>query len=175
MRQKQETKPGITIGLVAANVIVFLGLQLWSKIGPNGYMDYMKMGGVYPSDVQRGQYWRLLTATFMHFDFEHIMNNMLILACAGVILERALGHFRYLVLYLLAGVGGCTLSCMQMIYREEDVLAAGASGAIFGIIGALLWIVIRHKGRYETLTGGGLVFMIVLSIYSGVKNGGVVN
>ena len=175
MRQKQEIKPGITIGLIAANVFVFLILQLWGKVGTYDYMNFMRRGGVYPSDVQEGQYWRLLTSTFMHFDFEHIMNNMLILACAGVILEKALGHIRYLVLYLLAGVGGSTLSCMQMIYRKEEALAAGASGAIFGIIGALLWIVIRHKGRYETLTGGGLVFMIVLSIYSGVKNGGVDN
>ena len=51
MRQKQEIKPGITIGLIAANVFVFLILQLWGKIGPYDYMDFMRRGGVYPSDV----------------------------------------------------------------------------------------------------------------------------
>lgn len=175
MQQEQRRKAYITIGLVIINVMVFLVLKLWSWVGNLDYNVIMDMGGVNSQYVQQGQYWRLLTAVFMHFDSEHILNNMLILACAGFILEDALGHIKYLVLYLLAGVGGSTLSYLQMLHSGEYAVAAGASGAIFGIIGALLWIVIRHKGRYETLTGGGLVFMIVISLYYGIKTGGVDN
>jgi len=135
----------------------------------------MHMGAVWPPDILDGQYWRLVTATFMHFGFEHILNNMLILACAGPILEGALGHVKYFFLYLLAGVGGSTLSCLQMLWSGDYAVAAGASGAIFGIIGALFWIVVRNKGRYETLTGKGLLFMIVISLYYGVSSGEVDN
>lgn len=134
------------------------------------------MGAVWPPYIlEQGQYWRLLTATFMHFGFDHILNNMLILICAGIILEDALGHVKYLILYLIAGIGGSTLSYLQMLHSGDYAVAAGASGAIFGIIGALLWIVIVHKGRYETLTGKGLLFMIVISLYYGIHSGGVDN
>jgi rhomboid protease GluP len=173
MRQK-KWMPVVTIGLVIVNCLVFLFLETHRDTMSDTY--YMiKWGAVWPEYVQSGEYWRLLTATFMHFDFEHILNNMLILVCAGSILERALGHGRYLVLYLLAGVGGSTLSYLQMLRSGEYAVAAGASGAIFGTIGALLWIVIRHKGRYETLTGKGLLFMIALSLYYGINNGEVDN
>ena len=135
----------------------------------------VRMGAVWPPYVKQGEYWRLFTATFMHFGFEHILNNMLVLICAGPILEKAMGHIKYLCLYLIAGVGGSTLSYVQMIARGKYDVSAGASGAIFGIIGALLWIVMIHKGRYESLTGKGLLFMIVISLYYGITSVAVDN
>jgi rhomboid protease GluP len=66
-------------------------------------------------------------ATFMHFGFEHILNNMLILACAGSILEKAIGHVKFLLLYLFAGVSGSALSCLQMIRSGDYAVSAGAS------------------------------------------------
>ena len=133
-------------------------------------------GAVWPPYVSEGhEYWRLLTATFMHFGFEHIANNMLILVCAGMILEKALGHVKFTILYLIAGVGGNVLSCAQTLYTKDYAVSAGASGAIFGIVGALLWIVILHRGRYESLTGKGLLFMIVITLYYGITTGGIDN
>lgn len=173
MTQKDRKWPVITVGFVAINVIVYLLLEIWGDTNDSEYM--MHMGAVWPPDILDGEYWRLVTATFMHFGFEHILNNMLILACAGPILEGALGHVKYFFLYLLAGVGGSTLSCLQMLWSGDYAVAAGASGAIFGIIGALFWIVVRNKGRYETLTGKGLLFMIVISLYYGVSSGEVDN
>ena len=166
-------KPVITTALVAVNVVVFLIMEMIGNTEDVTFM--MNTGAVWPPYVEQGQYWRLFTATFMHFGFEHIMNNMLILACAGHILEDALGHIKYLILYILAGVGGSILSYLQMLHSGDYAVSAGASGAIFGIIGALLWIVIRHKGRYETLTGKGLLFMIVISLYYGISSGDVDN
>lgn len=174
MSEKQIKQAYITITLVAINCIVFLILEI---MGDTQESDFMaQMGAVWPPYIQeKGQYWRLLTATFMHFGFDHILNNMLILICAGGILEDALGHVKYLILYLIAGVGGSTLSYLQMLHSGDYAVSAGASGAIFGIIGALLWIVILHKGQYETLTGRGLLFMIVISLYYGIHTGGVDN
>ena len=174
MRQKWVNKAYITFALVAINSIVFVMLEIMGDTQNSEFMAHM--GAVWPPYIlKQGQYWRLLTATFMHFGFDHILNNMLILVCAGMILEDALGHVKYLILYLIAGIGGSTLSYLQMLHSGDYAVAAGASGAIFGIIGALLWIVIVHKGRYETLTGKGLFFMIVISLYYGIHTGGVDN
>lgn len=173
MKQAENKKPAVTITLVIINIMVFVIMELIGDTENTVFM--MKTGAVWPPFILDGQYWRLITSNFMHFGFEHIMNNMLVLACAGPILEKALGHIRYLILYLFAGIGGSVLSFLQMLYSGTYAVAAGASGAIFGIIGALLWIVIRHKGRYETLTGKGLLFMIVISLYYGISSGEVDN
>lgn len=170
----EKKKPYITIGLIITNIIIFIVLEWKGNSLDAEYM--MEMGAVYPEKIQvDGEYWRLITATFMHFGFSHLLNNMVLLGTAGQILERAIGPLKYLILYLLAGVGGSTLSYVQMLHSGDYAVAAGASGAIFGIVGALLWIVIRNKGHYETLTGKGLVAMIVLCLYYGISTGGVDN
>ena len=105
----------MTVMFVAINVIVYLLLEL---MGDTENSDFMiQMGAVWPPYVKNGEYWRLLTATFMHFGFEHILNNMLVLACAGPILEQGLGHIRYLFLYLFAGVGGSSIRRNLRDYR----------------------------------------------------------
>lgn len=171
---KIEYLPFVTIFMAAVNILVFFAAEWMGDTEDVAFM--MQIGAVYPEYLTRdGEYWRLLTSNFLHFGFEHLLNNMLILLCAGPILEKAQGHVKYLVLYLCAGVGGSTLSFLQMVWSGDYAAAAGASSAIFGIIGALLWIVIRHKGHYETLTGKGLVFMIAISLYYGVRTGGIDN
>jgi rhomboid protease GluP len=173
MKPKKELRPVVTIGFVVINILLFVFLEVKGDTESTEYM--MRMGAVWPPYVEAGQYWRLLTATFMHFGFEHILNNMLILACAGPILEKAMGHVRFALLYLVAGVGGSALSYLQMLRTGDYAVAAGASGAIFGIIGGLFWIVIRHKGNYEDLTWKGMIFMIALSLYYGIASGEVDN
>lgn len=174
MEKNFSAVPAMTFSLAAINVIAFFVLELMGDTLDTEFM--MQIGAVYPDLLaKKGEYWRLFTATFMHFGFEHLLNNMLILLCAGAILERALGHVKYLILYLCAGIGGSTLSFLQMLRSGDYAVSAGASGAIFGIVGALLWIVIRHRGRYETLTGKGLVFMIVITLYYGISTGGIDN
>ena len=164
----------VTAAFVIINVLVYLILEIGGDTEDAYYM--MEHGAIYPTRiVENGEYWRLLTATFMHFGFMHLFNNMIILITAGQILEKAIGHWKYLFLYVLAGIGGSSLSYLQMLHSGDYAVVAGASGAIFGIIGALLWIVIIHKGRYETLTGKGLIIMIVLCLYYGISSGGVDN
>lgn len=168
-------KPYFTYGLAAVNILVFFVLELLGDTEEDTIF-MLKMGAMQAEYVaEQGQYWRLLTSNFLHFGFGHLINNMLILFCAGPILEKALGHIKYLLLYLCAGVGGSILSCLMMLHSGDLAVSAGASGAIFGIIGALLWIVLRHQGRYETLTGRGLLFMIVITIYYGISNAGIDN
>lgn len=174
MSERKDSKPIMTITFVAINVLVFAVLEIMNDTQNPEFMA--AHGAVWPPYVsEKHEYWRLLTATFMHFGFEHIVNNMLLLVCAGMILEKALGHVKFTILYLIAGVGGNVLSCAQMLHTKDYAVSAGASGAIFGIVGALLWIVILHRGRYESLTGKGLLFMIVITLYYGITTGGIDN
>lgn len=125
-REKHATKkklPFVTVGFVAVNVLVYVILEILGNTENSEFM--VRMGAVWPPYVKQGEYWRLFTATFMHFGFEHILNNMLVLICAGPILEKAMGHIKYLCLYLIAGVGGSTLSYVQMIARGKYDVSAG--------------------------------------------------
>ena len=164
----------ITISLIIINVIIYVILEsMGSTLDPQFMMDY---GAVYPTLItEKGEYERFFTATLMHFGLEHLLNNMIMLGAAGNILERALGKAKFLILYFVAGIGGCVLSYIEMMNRGEYAVAAGASGSVYGIIGGLAWILILHKGRYKTLTGRGMVIMLLLSVYYGATTGGIDN
>ena len=164
----------VTIGLMLINVLVFIVLEMFGQTESGAYL--MEMGAVYPPYImEKGEYWRLFTATFMHFGFGHLLNNMVMLYAAGQILERAIGKGKYLLLYLVSGIGGCVLSYLEMLHSGEYAVSAGASGSVFGIVGALAWIVIAHRGRYETLTGKGMIGMILLCLLYGITEGNVDN
>lgn len=164
----------ITISLIVINVIIYLILEFMGTTESAAFM--MEHGAVYPPYImERGEYWRFFTATLMHFGFQHLLNNMVMLGAAGQILERALGKIKYLILYFIAGIGGCVFSYIQMLHSGEYAVAAGASGSIFGIIGALAWVIILHRGRYESLTGKGMIMMLILSLYYGASTGDVDN
>lgn len=82
-REKYATKkklPFVTVGFVAVNVLVYVILEILGNTENSEFM--VRMGAVWPPYVKQGEYWRLFTATFMHFGFEHILNNMLVLICA---------------------------------------------------------------------------------------------
>lgn len=167
--------PVITAGIVTANIIVFLVMYFMS----GRYLDgiYVVMhGGVFPPYViERGEWWRILTAMFIHFDISHLLNNMIIFCCVGSILEKAVGHLKYLSVYLLSGIFGGLLSLFMMVREGSYAVSAGASGAVFGMIGGLLWVVLIHRGRYSGLTSRGVLFMILLSLYYGFSSAGVDN
>lgn len=92
--------------------------------------------------VAAGQYYRLLTAAFLHANLIHLVFNMLALAQLGPGLEQRLGRVRFLGLYLLAALGGSTLS---FLISDPGVLGVGASGAIYGLFGAY-FVVERRLG-----------------------------
>ena len=110
----------------------------------------------------------------MHFGNGHLVNNMIVLFALGDNLERALGHVKYLILYLFSGIGANWIS-MMMGSNDLMVVSAGASGAIFGVIGGLFYAVAVNKGRLEDLQTKQLVVMIVLSMYMGLTSSGVDN
>lgn len=172
--RKNGIKAPCTVILVAINVVVFLLLSL--KGMTEDGMFLLQHGAMYvPYITEKGEYYRIFTSMFLHFGFDHLLNNMVVLAAVGWNLEYELGGLKFLILYLLSGLGGNVLSAWWDIRMGEYAISAGASGAIFGVIGALLYVAIRNKGRIGDISGRGILFMITLSLYYGFSSGGVDN
>ncbi len=112
--------------------------------------------GLTPAGVTHGEWWRLLTSAFLHYGPLHLGMNMLSLYFVGSILEQVIGRWRYVLLYLAAGVAGSA----GALIVTPDSASAGASGAIFGVLGALL--VLERRGNIAT--GGQVLGLIVLNL-----------
>ena len=136
----------------------------------------LEKGAMYtPYVLEYGEYYRLVTSVFMHFGFEHLLNNMISLGFLGWRLEQEVGKIKFLLIYFISGIAGNVLSGMLEIATGEYAVSAGASGAVFGIIGALLYIAMRNHGRIGDVSGRGLLFMVVLTLYHGFTSTGVDN
>ena len=124
------SRPYVTYVLVGVCVIAFLlSLSAGIESAVGGY-------GMRPVYIAvDGQWYRLLTSVFMHWSILHIGFNMLVLIMLGPTLETVLGHFRFTVLYILAGLGGAVAS---YCFSPLATASVGASGAIFGLMGALI-------------------------------------
>jgi membrane associated rhomboid family serine protease len=144
--------------LIALNVVMFVitavsGAGVLSGGGTSSIYDRFALR---PPQVADGQYYRLVTSMFLHFGFLHIAFNMWALLVIGSPLEQLLGRLRFLVLYLLSGLGGGLLS---FAFGPIDEFAAGASGAIFGLFGAF-YVVNRQRG----LETGPIVGLIAINL-----------
>lgn len=164
----------VTWGIMIMNIVYFLYLDLTGSSEDVGYM--LEHGAMYVPYVLDGEYHRVLTSMFMHFGISHLVNNMLILFILGAYLERAFGRIRYLLFYLSCGVGANLVSIGYDLFLEAEkgiplnVVSAGASGAIFGLAGGLLLVVLVNKGRLEDLDTKRVIGMIALSLYLGFQN-----
>ena len=169
-----QKKAVCTIGIAVANIIVFLLLSFGGRMEDGMYM--LEHGALYvPFVVEYKEYYRLFTCMFLHFGFSHLMNNMLTLVVIGWNVEMFVGKIRFLVIYFLSGLGGNLLSMAVDIWKQDYSVSAGASGAIFGLTGAMLCLAILNHGRAGNITKQGMIVMIFISLYTGFTSGGVDN
>lgn len=161
--------------LIALNIIFFIYLEIIGSTTDNRFM--IQHGAMYaPLVLQDRQYYRLLTSVFMHFGSSHLLNNMLVLFVLGDNLERALGKVKYLIFYLLCGIGANIFSLMFNLGESGFfVVSAGASGAIFGVVGGLVYAVAVNKGRLEDLSTSQLMILIAFTLYHGFTSAGIDN
>ena len=132
-------------------------------------------GGAYVPYINEGEYWRLFTAMFMHAGIRHLLNNMLLLYVLGSSLESLLGPVRFLILYLAGGLIGNIAAWRFYVWQGRSVVAVGASGAVFAVMGALLWIVLISKGQVRGLSLRQMLVMLGFSLYFGFASAGVSN
>lgn len=155
----------VTKALIALNVVVFLAnLAQGASLGENKgslFVDGALIGRAFDGmsliGVGEGEWWRLLTSAFLHGSIIHLGMNMLMLWWIGAPMEQALGRGRFLALYLVSGLAG---SAGALLLTAQNALTVGASGAIFGTLGAAL--VFERQRNY--ILGGSALSIIVLNL-----------
>ena len=157
-----RTDPYVTMALVAINVAIFFP----RLSGANGQARDL---GLLGSAVAGGEWWRIVTSGFLHFDVLHIAFNMLILWQIGHLLEPAIGRIRFGLVYAVSLLAGS----LGVLALDPDALTGGASGAVFGVLAATI-VVLRRRGFDMSQTGlvGLLVINLLLTFRPGVSIGG---
>lgn len=167
-RTKLRELPLVSIILVAVNVVVFFICAFTDKL-------YILGRESVPEVIINREYGRIIWSMFLHSDQYHIFNNMLILFFLGEMIEKEIGHIRYALFYFLSGIGGGLLS-LWIKYRAGDWSASiGASGAVFGLDGVLLALVLFSGRRLAGVTPVRITLMILLSLYSGFRSSNIDN
>lgn len=162
--------------VIAINIIVFLIMQYTPIFG--GYPRILAKGALsWYYVITEKEYYRILSSMFLHSDFSHLFNNMLVLFFVGDNLERAAGKLRYLILYFGSGILAGMTSIGYNMWKEsgqylmgESVFSIGASGAIFGVVGAMLYIVVINRGRLEDISTRQMGLFVIFSLYGGFAN-----
>lgn len=117
----------VNSSLIVINILVFLIAEITG--GTENAMHMLDLGAANPLlIVEQREYYRLFTSMFLHFGMAHLANNMLVLFVIGENLERAAGGIRYLIIYLLGGLGGNLVSCYFSYTQDAMTISAGASG-----------------------------------------------
>jgi membrane associated rhomboid family serine protease len=175
-----SARPVVSMTLLALNVLNFVaGLMLLVQMGGSADL-YLGMGmdqqikeirqltgAITAGDLAQGQWWRLVTAAFVHHGLVHLGVNMYALFVLGPLVEKMLGHTRYLLLYLLTAVAGSFAGVwLPTIWHEQVGLLAGASTSLCGLVGATLtWVLLNKRYLPPDLAASWLrttVFNIIL-------------
>ncbi len=164
----EEITP-VNTAMVIINVIVFICM---SFAGSTEDIDFMLGHGAMfvPAVLENGEIYRFFTCMFLHFGFMHLAGNMVVLMFLGDNVERAVGKYKYFLIYILGGLFGSVGSFLYALFYNPGIISAGASGAIFALIGALLWFVIRNKGRLEDMTTLRMCVLIAYALYNGITS-----
>ena len=171
---RENKIPVMTLLLVFINVAVYLYVEFSGSSYDTEHM--IQMGAVYdPLVLQNHEFFRLITHFFLHFGFDHLFNNMISLLILGYSLEQVTGRVRFLILYFLSGILAGVASIVYNIYIGQETVSCGASGAIYGLMGALLvLLIVGNRGRLSSEVPRYLLY-IGISIYSGMQDPSIDN
>ena len=159
--------PYVTFVLMAVNMLVF------------GY-DYLAMSGqlivgygLYAPAISRGEWFRLLSSMFLHGNLQHLAGNMISLYFYGNVSERALGHVRFLFLYMLGGLLGSLFVFFIDGLTGHYALTVGASGAIFAVLGSILILAWRRPYLVRGIAFKRVLMASIFSLAAGLGVQGV--
>ncbi|WP_216830008.1 rhomboid family protein [Alkalihalobacterium elongatum] len=156
----QFGKPYFTYILLLTVAAMFVLLEL--NGGSMRILTLVDFGAKYNPLIEAGEYWRLFTAMFLHIGFLHFFMNSLALFYLGSAVERIYGSWRFLLIYIIAGLFGSIAS-----FAFNDQVAAGASGAIFGCFGALLYFGINHRKLFFRTMGMSVIVILIINLSLG--------
>ena len=154
-------KPFAAWGFLAAVVLVWGAVELAGGSGDSATL--IAFGALEANAIAAGDYWRLLTAMFLHSDVWHLGLNCAGLFILGTQAEKVYGHVRFAAVYLLSGLGASALSYALNLSRLENSVGVGASGAIFGLLGALAAFFLANRDKLGRMGRRSLTWLLVLA------------
>ena len=163
----------ITNIIIFLNVVIYLGLYMYTG-GTIRYSYYDYGAPSAYSVFELRQYYRIVVGMFMHSGIRHLAGNMIMLYFVGSRLEQVMGRLMYFIIYFAGGIaaGLCALTYYS-IQGADYVVCIGASGAIFAVIGAMVYVLIVHRDRVYDMSLKGMIIYIVLSIVYGMSTPGI--
>jgi len=147
----------ITLFLISINIIIFISFNF--AIEP----DFLLLAQINDKVINHYELWRLITAMFLHADILHIFSNMFGLLLFGAFLETYFTKTSYLLLYFISGLIG---NIFSLILLPLDTISLGASGCVFGLIGAAIIIIAMHKDKSLLILGMMYVLLFIISSFS---------
>ncbi|MFD2046070.1 rhomboid family intramembrane serine protease [Ornithinibacillus salinisoli] len=153
-------KPIVTYLLLAVNLVMYLLIEMMgSSTNTETLITY---GAKYNPAIIDGEWWRIISSMFLHIGFIHLFMNMLAVYYLGTLVEKIYGSWRFITIYFLAGIGGGITSFALTIN-----VSAGASGALFGLFGALLYFGLNYRRVFFQTIGSGLLVLIGINVIMG--------
>lgn len=153
---KGSRRPIVTYILLAINILIFFLSIIDYSFVINTFANYYK-------NLQNGEIWRLLTSTFVHADIFHILFNMMALMEIGPLIERYYGKTKYLAIYLGSGILGSLFSAVCGNY-----VSVGASGAIFGLFGAMVYFGYKYRATLDGFLRSGIIPVLIANLIIGI-------
>ncbi|MHB8998761.1 MAG: rhomboid family intramembrane serine protease [Thermoanaerobaculia bacterium] len=169
----RATRIPITIGVITLIILVYA--VEWSRGGSNDTDVLISVGAIVPWTMQSGEYWRLLAAMLIHIGILHLFLNVWALYQLGGVFEMMFGSGRFLLTYFVSGL----VASLASAILHPAAVSAGASGAIFGILGALIFSIRRSpvwrhqpwtKGFTQQLIGWAAINVIIGFTFPGIDN-----
>ncbi|MCR5324356.1 MAG: rhomboid family intramembrane serine protease [Lachnospiraceae bacterium] len=178
---KQYVTPANTVIIIACIVVYIIESVICYNTGEEVITEFGALG--WKQVIEDREYYRVLTYMFIHGSITHIFNNMLVLLFVGSAVEKIMGSVKYLVNYVASGFVAALVSIYYNMWRYNHtvaiektlVISVGASGAIFGTVGALLWMILANRGRIAGISVGRMIMFIIFSFYAGLTATGIDN
>ncbi|WP_195987316.1 rhomboid family intramembrane serine protease [Clostridium sp. D53t1_180928_C8] len=166
VKEKLKYKESIvTYILICINILIFIVTAFMSKNIQNiDSYTLVQLGAKVNVLIDHGQPWRLITCAFLHGGLAHIAFNMYALKIIGSEVEYVYGKIKYIVIYLISALGGSIFSYLF----NSDSISVGASGAIFGLLGAMIIFGIKHKDKVGKGYIINLLKVLLINIFIGV-------
>ncbi len=165
-------KPYITYGIITINIVLYIIMLTLSRSGLGEFdvQTLLKFGANYKPLVLAGEYWRLSASAFLHDGIIHLICNMYALYVIGPQLENFFGKTRFLIIYLFSAIAGNLLSL-----TFSSAVSVGASGAIFGLFGSLLYFGYYYRVYLGNVLRTQLIPVIMINILFGLVTPGIDN
>ena len=162
-------KPFITYSLIVINIILFVLMYILGS-GSEDVNTLIDFGANYVTLTKSGEYIRLITSAFLHIGVMHLIFNMYSLTVVGTQIEYFYGKIKYIIIYLFSAIMG---SLFTVALSSDNVVSAGASGAIFGLLGSLLYFGFNYRGQIGNTLVNQIVPVVVINLLIGFTVPGI--